>query len=157
MMPVLHTIGYQGRDPARFVAALRAAGVETLIDVRAVPQSRKPGFSKLKLARRLEEAGIAYLHLVGLGNPKPGREAAKAGRMDEYRRLMAAQLDGETGQADLRRAAAQAGASPSCLMCFEADPAQCHRSIVAARLADSVGLEIRHIPGEQRQAALAFR
>jgi uncharacterized protein (DUF488 family) len=156
MTIMLHTIGYQGRDPGSFVAALRAAGIETLIDIRAVPHSRKPGFSKTQLARHLQEAGIAYLHLVALGNPPAGREAAKAGRMEDYRRAMESQLDSAAGQGDLRSAAERAAAAPSCLMCFEADSAQCHRSLVAARLAERHGFAIRHIPGTERQATLAL-
>lgn len=154
MTVTLHTIGYQGRDPESFVAALLAAGVATLIDVRAVPHSRKPGFSKSQLARSLQEAGIAYLHLVALGNPPVGREAAKAGRREDYRRELEAQLDSDAGQGDLRNAAEHAATAPSCLMCFEADAAQCHRSLVAARLAEHHGFEIHHIPGAERQAAL---
>ncbi|MDA0702016.1 MAG: DUF488 domain-containing protein [Proteobacteria bacterium] len=154
MTVTLHTIGYQGRDPESFVAALIAAGIATLIDVRAGPHSRKPGFSKSQLAQHLQEAGIAYLHLVALGNPPAGREAAKAGRIEDYRRAMGGQLDSEAGQGDLRNAAGCAAASPSCLMCFEADAAQCHRSLVAARLADQHGFQINHIPGTERQTAL---
>lgn len=154
MTITLHTIGYQGRDRESFVAALLAAGVATLIDVRAAPHSRKPGFSKSQLARSLQEAGIVYLHLVALGNPPAGREAGKAGRQEDYRREMAAQLDSDAGQGDLRKAAEHAIAAPSCLMCFEADAAQCHRSLVAARLAAQHGFEIHHIPGTARQGAL---
>jgi uncharacterized protein (DUF488 family) len=88
MTVTLHTIGYQGRDPESFVAALLAAGVATLIDVRAVLHSRKPGFSKSQLVRSLQEASIAYLHLLALGNPPVGREAAKAGRREDYLRGM---------------------------------------------------------------------
>jgi len=80
----LLTIGYEGCTIDNVLAALREARVGLLIDVRAVPQSRKPGFSKRQLAAGLDEKGIDYLHLQGLGTPKPGRErgAGRASRTD---------------------------------------------------------------------------
>lgn len=70
-MSVVFTVGYEGTDIDRFVRTLKAAGVQQLADVRAVAVSRKPGFSKKKLAARLAEEGIEYLHFVALGDPKP--------------------------------------------------------------------------------------
>src|SRR4028119_55833 len=76
----IFTIGYEGATQAELVAALRAAGVERVIDVRAVPLSRKPGFSKNVLAAGLAEAGIGYVHLKALGTPPEGRGGARPGR-----------------------------------------------------------------------------
>ncbi|MCH8112063.1 MAG: DUF488 domain-containing protein [Proteobacteria bacterium] len=155
----LHTIGYQGASVEGFIAALKTAGVETLIDVRAVPASRRREFSKRNLAASLEAAGLTYVHLVGLGNPKEGREAAKAGRLDDYRRIYTAHLDSEAGRDALARAAEIAAASPSYLMCLEADPAFCHRSMVAERLAGKWGFDVENLAGapakphDQRQLA----
>ena len=67
--PPLATIGYQAATVTSFLAALRVARVELLVDVRAVASSRRPGFSKSRLAGTLEEAGIGYLHLRDLGTP----------------------------------------------------------------------------------------
>ncbi|MBX9699518.1 MAG: DUF488 domain-containing protein, partial [Acetobacteraceae bacterium] len=78
--PPLLTIGYEAGTQAGLVAALRAAGATVLADVRAIANSRKPGFSKRSLAAALEEAGIAYWHIPALGTPAAGREAARAGR-----------------------------------------------------------------------------
>src|SRR5690606_1075350 len=78
-MSVVYTIGYEGTDINRFVATLKAAAVKRVADVRAVALSRKKGFSKKSLSARLEAEGIEYLHFIDLGDPKPGREAAKAG------------------------------------------------------------------------------
>ena len=89
----IFTIGYEGATQPELIAALRAAGVEQVIDVRAVPLSRKPGFSKNVLAAGLREAGIDYVHLKALGTPPAGREAARKGRMDEMRRIFAEQLE----------------------------------------------------------------
>jgi uncharacterized protein (DUF488 family) len=76
----LFTIGYEGATMGEFLAALQAAGVERLIDVRAVPNSRRPGFSKTPLRNALAEVGIEYVHLRALGTPAAGREAAREGR-----------------------------------------------------------------------------
>ena len=73
----LFNIGYEGRSLDDFIAALRAAGVTLLADVRDAPISRKPGFSKNALANALQEQGIAYRHIRALGCPKPVRDAWK--------------------------------------------------------------------------------
>ena len=73
------TIGYEATTMADFLAALARAGVQRVIDVRALPLSRRPGFSKTSLAASLAEAGIGYVHLKALGTPKRGRDAAKKG------------------------------------------------------------------------------
>ncbi len=139
------TIGYERADPARIVAALHAAGVRTLVDVRAVPVSRKPGLSKRALAAALEEAGLGYAHLVGLGNPKAGRDAGKAGDWATFHRIFAAHMETEVARSALAHAAEIAAAGPVCLMCYERAPETCHRAIVAARLAEMLGTGIRHL------------
>ena len=124
----IFTIGYEGATQAELIAALRGAGVERVIDVRAVPLSRKPGFSKNVLAAGLKEAGIDYVHLKALGTPPAGREAARKGRMEEMRRIFADQL--ETPEAGMQAAqmVALAEEKPSALLCFERNPAGCHRT-----------------------------
>lgn len=139
------TIGYSGATPELFIAALARAGVDVLVDVRAVPASRKPGFSKGALAATLEAAGIRYLHLPALGNPPAGRAAAKAGRTEEYRRIFRSALEDEAARAALAEVARLAAAGLPCLMCLEADPAQCHRGLIAERLAAMVGLRPLHL------------
>ena len=99
-----------------------------VIDVRAVPLSRKPGFSKNVLAAGLKEAGIGYVHLKALGTPPAGREAARKGRFEEMERIYAAQLETPEAAADSARMIALAGEKPSALLCFERDPAHCHRT-----------------------------
>jgi hypothetical protein len=74
---VVYTIGYEGTDIDRVVATLRTVGVTMLADVRAVAVSRKKGFSKNGLRERLEAEGNTYVHLVELGDPKLGRDAAR--------------------------------------------------------------------------------
>ena len=126
----IFTIGYEGATQAELVAALVAAGVERVIDVRAVPLSRKPGFSKNVLAAGLKEAGIDYVHLKALGTPPEGREAARQGRHDVLERVYAEQLETPEAAADGARMVALAEEKRSALLCFERDPAQCHRTLL---------------------------
>lgn len=124
----IFTIGYEGATQAELIDALRLAGVERLIDVRAVPMSRKPGFSKNVLAAGLREAGIEYVHLRALGTPPEGREAAHKGRIDEMKRIYAAQLETPEAAAEAAQLIGLASESPCALLCFERDPARCHRT-----------------------------
>jgi uncharacterized protein (DUF488 family) len=138
--PIL-TIGYEDATPPRLLEALRAAGVETLVDVRALANSRRPGFAKRALSAALEEAGIRYLHLPALGTPAAGREAVRSGRPEEMRRIFARHLEGTEPQAALADLRDRAGRERVCLLCLEADPAHCHRTLVA----EAVGMEVRHL------------
>jgi uncharacterized protein (DUF488 family) len=124
----IFTIGYEGATQAELIAALGAAGVRQVIDVRAVPLSRKPGFSKNVLAAGLKEADISYVHLKALGTPPAGREAARRGRMDELKRIYAVQLETPEAAAEAAQMIVLAEETPSALLCFERDPAQCHRT-----------------------------
>jgi uncharacterized protein (DUF488 family) len=126
----IFTIGYEAATQAELVAALNHAQVERVIDVRAVPLSRKPGFSKNVLAAGLRDAGIDYVHFKALGTPPEGREAARRGRYDELARIYAAQLETPEAGADAARMVALAEEKPSALLCFERDPLQCHRTLL---------------------------
>ena len=141
-MSVLYTIGYEKADISRFVEALKAAGIRRLADVRAVAASRKPGFSKKGLAARLEENGIAYSHFVALGDPKPGREAARAGDVKRFRAIYGRQFRTREAQEDLRKLMDLVRAEPTCLLCFERDPVHCHRSIIADRIVRETGCRL---------------
>lgn len=88
----LFTIGYEGATQADVIARLKTAGVQTLVDVRAVAASRRAGFSKTILGESLKVEGIDYVHLRGLGTPKAGRDAARKGRVDEMRAIFADHL-----------------------------------------------------------------
>lgn len=133
-MSVVYNIGYEGTDIQRFVDTLRTVGIECLVDVRAVPHSRKKGFSKKSLAVALESAGIRYVHLVDLGDPKEGRDAARAGDYAGFRRVYDEHLRGEAAQLALEELTQLALTEVCCMLCFERDPKTCHRSIVAERL-----------------------
>lgn len=146
--PALLTIGYEGCVQGAVIAALRAAGTTLLIDVRAVPQSRKAGFSKRLLGTAAEAAGIRYVHLRGLGTPKEGRIAVRHGDVARMRAVFDAHLQSDAAQADLATAVSLAAGQRACLLCFERDHRQCHRSIVAGLVAARGGLPVRHLVAE---------
>ncbi|MBA4094925.1 MAG: hypothetical protein C0489_12690 [Candidatus Accumulibacter sp.] len=143
-MARLFTIGYQGATIAAFIETLAQAGVKTLVDVRAVPASRKPGFSKKTLAAALAERGIAYRHLQRLGTPAEGRNAARAGDHARMRDIYLEHLDAADAQAEMAMLVDQARESPSALLCFERQPADCHRSLLFDAL-DAPDLAVEHL------------
>jgi uncharacterized protein (DUF488 family) len=126
----IFTIGYEGATVPEFLAALKEAGVERVIDVRALPLSRRPGFSKSPLRAALGEVGIEYVHLKALGTPSEGRAAARAGRHSELERIYAGQLELPEAIVQSQEMLALAAQKPSALLCFEREPAHCHRTLL---------------------------
>jgi uncharacterized protein (DUF488 family) len=141
----LQTIGYEGCTIAGVIDTLRDAGTSLLIDVRAVAASRKPGFSKRQLAAALDEAGLLYVHLQGLGTPKPGRDAVRAGHPERMVPIYEAHLTGDRAQAELAQAIALAQEKRCCLLCFERDHTTCHRTLVAEHISATTGQPIAHL------------
>ena len=130
-MPLkIFTIGYEKATQAELIDALHAAGVERLIDVRAVPLSRRPGFSKNILAGGLAEAGIDYVHLKALGTPPEGREAARKNRHADLERIYAGQLELPEAMVAVEQMRELAAEKPSAVLCFERDPSGCHRALL---------------------------
>jgi len=140
------TVGYEGLNSEEFFKLLHLNGVEVLIDVRELPLSRKPGFSKLALANRADAEGIRYEHIVSLGCPREIRHDYR-GDLDwgRYTGRYLAYLD--TQLQSIVDLAARVVYERCCLMCFEADPNFCHRSFVADRVkaASSADLAVRHL------------
>jgi uncharacterized protein (DUF488 family) len=141
----LLTIGYEGCTIDDVLAELKAAGVKLLVDVRAVPQSRKPGFSKRQLAAGLDDRGMAYIHLQGLGTPKPGRDAVRAGHPERMEPIFREHMRSDRAQAELAQAKVLARERRVCLLCFEQDPMTCHRRFVAEMIADETAQPIVHL------------
>ena len=143
------TIGYERATLDEVLDALRGAKVGLLVDVRAVTSSRRPGFSKNRLSAHLTENGIDYLHLRGLGTPAEGRAAARSGRHAEMRRIFTDHLRSIEARDDLDTLAdLVATGRRVCLLCFEADPAHCHRTLVADALGGRVAVDVQHLrPG----------
>ena len=132
----IFTVGYEGATMVEFIAALTTAGVEQVIDVRALPLSRRPGFSKTPLSASLKEAGIAYVHLKALGTPKEGRDAAKKGDVATLERVYAGQLELPEAQAQAAAMMVLAAERPSALLCFEREPGHCHRTLLLAAVGE---------------------
>ncbi len=145
MPPEIATIGYEALPPPDFLALLREAGIRRLVDVRALANSRRPGYAKRALSAALEGAGIAYLHLPALGTPKEGREAVRAGRPAEMRRIYLRHLATAPAQEALAGLAEFARPGGVCLLCLEADPTHCHRTLIAEALGERWGFSVRHL------------
>jgi uncharacterized protein (DUF488 family) len=155
-MTKIYTIGYEGTDIGRFIETLLHVGIDRVVDVRAVPISRKKGFSKNKLAEQLQAAGLGYSHIGELGDPKPGREAAKAKRFDEFRRIYGSHLSKAPSQAAIRVLSEQAKSESVCLLCFERDPATCHRRLIAEAM-ERYGLSYFDLYGDLPRRYVGFK
>jgi uncharacterized protein (DUF488 family) len=129
-MPTIFTIGYEQATQAAVVAALREAGVEVLADIRYLPLSRRPGFSKSSLRAAVEEAGIEYRHLRDLGTPADGRAAARRGDHATLARVYAGQLELPEALKQMAELRALAEHKQVCLLCYERDASVCHRSLL---------------------------
>ena len=139
----LFTIGYEQAKPAAVLDELKQAKIDTLVDVRAVAASRRPGFSKRQLAASLDENGIAYLHFQKLGTPAEGREAARAGDRDTLWRIYEkhikkAEPQGELGElAELVKSGKRIA-----LLCYCRDPKACHRWVICTHLEKRLPLKV---------------
>lgn len=142
-MKKLFTIGYEGAELTDFLASLKAAKVNVLLDIREIPISRRRGFSKTALGTALVAFGIAYRHERQLGSPKAIRH-----RLHEdgnYKRFFR-DFDRHLGQQwDLLEALAQELKGNVALMCYERDHEGCHRRSVAEALADLLGKTPIHL------------
>ena len=138
----LFTIGYEGETQPAVIDRLKGAGVEVVADVRAVASSRRAGFSKTVLSNSLNEAGIDYVHLRALGTPKPGRDAAHKGHVAEMHAIYAEHMEEPASQLAFEELRALAGERKTALLCYEADPAGCHRTILSKRLEAEDGFEV---------------
>lgn len=151
---IISTIGYEGVDIAEFLDMLSAYGIDTIVDVRQAPISRKPGFSKTALAAALGTVGVEYVHMARLGCPKSVRDRYREnGSWPEYSEGFLAYLATQ-GEA-VRDLSRTAQSSDCALLCFEADYRFCHRSMVAEAVRDVRGAEIRHI--DVRRAKEGFQ
>ena len=136
--PRLVSIGYEGRTAEDLVDELTEQGVRVLVDVRLTPLSRKPGLSKRRLAERLAAAGIDYLHLTALGNPKENRQPFWDGRVKDGCEAFNDLLDSDEPQAALQAIADLTATSTVAILCFERDHDRCHRQVVTERVADRI-------------------
>lgn len=146
----LYTIGYEQTPSKAVLDELESAGVKLLVDVRAVTSSRRPGFSKNQLAAGLDERGIAYVHLRGLGTPKEGRLAARSGHYDELERIFAKHLKTPQAKEEMDELSALVKkAGPVCLLCYERDHEHCHRRFIADIIEDRDGVKVENLKARQ--------
>jgi uncharacterized protein (DUF488 family) len=142
----LFTIGYEQATSDAVIGELDRVRVGLLIDVRAVASSRRPGFSKRQLAAGVGDHGIRYLHLRGLGTPSEGRLAARSGKIDELFRIYETHLatpqarEGLDEMASLIRSGQRV-----CVLCYERNPAHCHRRRVAEVMRERTGVAVEHL------------
>lgn len=138
------TIGYEGLAVDAFMSLLAERDIETVVDVRELPLSRKPGFSKKALASVLNLSGLEYIHMVDLGCPKPVRDRYREdGNWKRYTEGFVKHL--KMQQAAIAELSDLAGSSNCALLCYEADFNFCHRSIVANAVRDYCGADVEHI------------
>jgi uncharacterized protein (DUF488 family) len=146
----LFTIGYEQTPSKAVLDELERSGVKLLVDVRAVTSSRRPGFSKNQLAAGLDERGIAYIHLAGLGTPREGRLAARSGDYATLQKIFARHLktpQAKEGIDELSTLVKKAG--PVCLLCYERDHTHCHRRWIAEIIEERNGVKIENLAGKQ--------
>jgi uncharacterized protein (DUF488 family) len=146
----LFTIGYEQTPSKSVLDELEQAGVKLLVDVRAIASSRRPGFSKNQLAAGLDERGISYLHLRGLGTPKSGREAARSGNFGVLHKIYAAHLKTAQAKEELDELSALVKkAGPVCILCYERDHSHCHRQWIAEIIEERDGVRIENLVAKQ--------
>ncbi|MDB5478339.1 MAG: hypothetical protein JWM96_834 [Alphaproteobacteria bacterium] len=138
----IFTIGYEGATQEALLASLQPHGISMLVDVRAVPLSRKKGFSKNVLRHFLEENEIQYRHLRTLGTPPEGRDAVRKNKLVLFREIFNAHLQTVEAQQGMEHLEILARENTICLLCFEADPGHCHRTIIADELHARTGFDI---------------
>jgi len=139
------TIGYEGARPDDFIETLLQAGIEILVDVREVAMSRRKGFAKTALRELLESNGIAYVHKRDLGDPKEGRDAARSGDFKKFRQIFNRHMRSAAAKHALSELANLADDSFICLLCYEREPKNCHRSIVVDELVKVSKVEPVHL------------
>ena len=146
----LFTIGYEQTPSKAVLDELAQAGVKLLVDVRAVASSRRPGFSKNALAAGLDERGISYVHLRGLGTPKTGREAARSGKYELLEKIYTAHLKTAQAKEEMDELSALVKKSgPVCILCYERDHRHCHRRWIAEIIEDRDGVKIENLAAPQ--------
>jgi uncharacterized protein (DUF488 family) len=144
-MAAIFTIGYEGASLVSVIGTLKREGVAALLDVRRDPVSRRPEFRKRKLEEALSAAGVAYRHEPRLGVPKAERDRFRdCADPKVFTDWYAAKILGLNPDL-LREVAESVASTPTALLCYEADPARCHRTPLALELARLTGLPVRHL------------
>jgi uncharacterized protein (DUF488 family) len=150
-VPVVLTIGHSTRTWGAFLELLRAHHVKRVIDVRSIPKSRhNPQFNRAILSKRLRAAKIGYVHLRKLGGLRhPRRDSRNMGWRNDSFRGFADYMQTSGFDAGLQRLMKLARQKRSTLMCAEAVPWRCHRSLIADALTVR-GVQVEDILSKNR-------
>jgi hypothetical protein len=140
------TIGYEGREIDELIDRLKIFNISRLIDVREIPISRKKGFSKTALKKRLENENIEYVHVKELGSPSPIRKKLRLDMDYDYFFKAYNKYLSENMEV-IKNVHTYISDGINCFMCFERLPGKCHRTVVANKIKDydGNGLKIKHI------------
>ena len=137
-MPELYTIGYEGVAQGALLQTLLYHDVQTLLDIRELPQSRKPGLSKTALGQAASDVGIEYAHVRALGTPRDIRYRRKIDHdQAAFRRDFLDYL--ATQDEAMAALVVRAQAERCCLLCYEANAHLCHRWFVGERAVERSG------------------
>jgi uncharacterized protein (DUF488 family) len=133
---IVLTIGHSTRTVEEFIGLLQAHGVSRVIDVRTVPRSRhNPQFNKTSLPGSLKKAGLSYVHLPGLGGLRHAqRDSVNLGWHNASFRGYADYMQTPEFEKNLEELVQLAKQDRIALMCAEAVPWRCHRSLIADAL-----------------------
>jgi uncharacterized protein (DUF488 family) len=152
MTEVVYSIGHSTRPLAQFIALLRAYSIHTLVDIRSIPRSRRnPQYDQVALQQAVQADGLVYKHLTALGGHRRTREdSPNAGWLNAAFRGYADYMQTEAFEQGLRELVeVNRVAGPIAMMCSEAVPWRCHRSMVADALV-ARGTSVLHILGPSR-------
>jgi uncharacterized protein (DUF488 family) len=145
----MFTIGYQGTTLERLIESLAGADVSVVIDTRDTPHSRRPEFRPRSLEAALSEVGIRYLPARALGAPRDLRAMASGdwdGFADGYRKRLS------LVRKELESLVPIVAGERVCLLCFEADPDACHRSLLAHEIQTLLDVSATHLrPGRSNE------
>ncbi len=155
---LITTLGYEGLDTETFFQILANHHVQTLVDIRELPLSRKRGFSKSALGENANAFGLKYVHIPELGAPRTARhEYRDSDDWAKFSRIYKKHLSLQTESLD--KLSAMMKSDICCLVCFEADHFYCHRHYVADALLEKFNgkLKIIHLAASKTTAASWLR
>lgn len=142
---MLTTIGYEGARLDHFIGTLLRAQVSVVVDIRDRAQSRRKGFSKSALSQALSAHGIGYVHFRELGDPKPGREAARAGKWADFKKIYAEVLQSDAASNAIQNIVEMSESETLCLLCYERDHKTCHRKMVSDKIEQENLIPVVHL------------
>lgn len=153
----IFTIGHSTRPIDEFLGMLEGHGIRNLVDVRTIPRSRhNPQFNREELSRALHNLGLHYRHLPALGGlRKPRRDSMNTAWRNESFRGYADYMQTAPFQEALELLVDLGRKEPTAIMCAEAVPWRCHRSLIADALL-ARGIEVLEIASATRATPLAL-